>query len=386
MSDRVIIRAPNHLGDLVMALPALAAVPEADVLVARGLAPLLELVPGFGPAAVDPVATGGGGAPGERSPAAAATGGCASGAPRGVERGAAAGGAAAAARRVIPLDRGARGAVAAAAALRRVGYARGVLLTPSFSSALVFALGGVRERRGTATDGRSALLTDRVPVGALAGLHRAAAYVALATGRAPALPPVPRLTVPEALRTRWRAAAGVAGGPVIGIFPGGNASSRRWEPDRYAAVARRLAAGGARVVVFGGPAERALAAEVAGDVAVNMAGRTDLPLLAAGLEACDLLVTNDTGPLHLAAAVGTPTVSLWGAGDPAVTGPLGAGHVVLRRPDLPCAPCVKNVCRRRGRGYVLPEAERECLRLIEVADVVAAASQSAHVERETLDG
>ncbi len=323
-----------------MALPALAAAPGADVLVARGLVSLLSLVP-------------------ERS----------------------------APRRVIPVERGWRGMVRAAATLRRGEYRRGVLLTPSFSSALMMRLGGVRERRGTATDGRSALLTDRVPPGSVAGLHRAAAYVALVTGSVPDRVPVPRLEVLDELRDQWRRLAGLADGPVIGIFPGGNATSRRWEADRYAEVARRLAQEGARVVVFGGPSERALAARVAGDVALDVAGRTGLPLLAAGLEACDLLVTNDTGPMHLAAAVGTPTISLWGAGDPVETGPLGAGHVLLRRAELPCVPCVRNECPRRGRGYILPEAERECLRLIEVADVLAAvASQSAQVEREELDG
>lgn len=342
-----------------MALPALAAAPEADVLVARGLVPLLGLVPGFG------MVADGEGAPGEGEGEARPG----------------------ARRRVIPFDRGWRGTARAAGALRRGRYGRGVLLTPSFSSALVFTLGGVPERRGAATDGRRVLLTDPVEPEALAGLHRAASYVALVTGRAPERPPVPRLVVPGALRARWREVTGLADGPVVGIFPGGNASSRRWDPERFAAVARRLAGEGARVVVFGGPSERGLAAEVAGDVALNVAGRTDLPLLAAGLAACDLLITNDTGPMHLAAAVGTATISLWGAGDPAETGPLGEGHVLLRRPDLPCAPCVRNECPRRGRGYILPEAERECLRLVEVSDVVAAIeSRGARVEKERGDG
>lgn len=371
MNGRLVIRAPNHLGDLVMALPALAEEPEADVLVARGLVPLLELVPGRG------------GAPGAGGPtvaAGAATHGFADVGMDGAK-------AAVGARRVIPFDRGWRGVVQAAAALRRGRYGRGVLLTPSFSSALVFALGGVRDRRGTATDGRRMLLTDPVEPDTLAGLHRAAAYVALVTGRAPDRVPEPRLEVPAALRERWREIAGLADGPVVGIFPGGNASSRRWDADRYREVVGRLTREGVRVVVFGGPSERDLAAAVAGDVALNVAGRTALPLLAAGLEACDLLVTNDTGPMHLAAAVGTPTVSLWGAGDPAETRPLGEGHVLLRRSDLPCVPCVRNECPRRGPGYVLPEAERECLRLIEVADVIAAIeSRGVRVEKERGDG
>jgi ADP-heptose:LPS heptosyltransferase len=137
-------------------------------------------------------------------------------------------------------------------------------------------------------------------------------------------------------------------------------------------LVRRLAGDGIRVVVFGGPQERALGAAVAGGVALDVAGRTDLPLLAAGLADCDLVITIDSGPMHLAAAVGTPTISLWGAGNPTVTGPGGAGHELLRHAELPCVPCGKNVCPRKGRGHVLEDAERECLRLIDVATVEAA--------------
>lgn len=320
----MLVRAPNHLGDLVLALPALEAVPGADILAPRALAPLLTLAPGL--------IEGGG--------------------------------------RIIPFERGAGAFARTARELRRSRYRRGVLLTPSFSSALLFATGGVTERRGTPTDGRRRLLTDPVSLARVSGLHRSVAYWVLATGERPASSPTPRLVIPESARARWEEAAGTRRSrPVIGVFPGGNASSRQWNPERFAELVRRLAGQGVRVVVFGGPGERALAASVAGGVALDLAGRTDIPLLATGLAECDLLVTNDTGPMHLAAAVGTPTVSLWGAGDPTSTGPVGVGHELLRHAELPCVPCLKNECPRRGRGFVLDEAERECLRLIEVATV-----------------
>jgi heptosyltransferase-1 len=76
--------------------------------------------------------------------------------------------------------------------------------------------------------------------------------------------------------------------------------------------------------------------------------------------------------MHLAAAVGTPTVSLWGAGNPAITGVVGDRHVRLQRSDLACVPCVKNECPRRGAGYILPDAELECMALIEPGSVLAA--------------
>jgi heptosyltransferase II len=301
-SGACVVRAPNHLGDLVLSLPALHAT-LADVLVLETLAPLLSLA-GLGQ------------------------------------------------RRVLTFSRGFAGTMIVARALRAARYARGVLLPPSFSSALIFALGGVTARRGTDTDRRRALLTDPVPVESLSGLHRSAQYMVL-VGAEPTNV-APRLEVPE------RASAG--GEKTIGVFPGGNAPSRRWEPERFAELVRRLAKRGARVVVFGGPNERQLTARVAGDAAVDLGGRTNLAQLATGIASCDLLVTNDTGPLHLAAAVGTPTVSMWGAGDPRITGPLGAGNRMLRHPELDCVPCTKNECP-------LAVDKNKCLTLITVDDV-----------------
>lgn len=296
----VIVRAPNHLGDVVLALPALRAA-AADVLVRASLAPLLHLAGLSG--------------------------------------------------RIVPFN----GIIDGTLALRAKRYTKGVLLPPSFSSALIFALGGVAQRRGTDTDGRRILLTDAVPVDSFAGLHRATQYMRLVGAAvAEGAPILPRLDIPRPSHEQR----------TVGVFPGGNARSRRWEPDRFAELARRLAKRGNRVVVFGGPTERELTARVAGDAAVDLGGQTDLAQLATGIASCDLLVTNDTGPLHLAAAVGTPTVSLWGAGDPMVTGPLGTGHRLLRHPELDCVPCTKNDCPLAVDRY-------RCLTVITVDDVEA---------------
>jgi lipopolysaccharide heptosyltransferase II len=323
----LVIRSPNHLGDLVMALPTLALVPAADVLVPRSLAPLLALADRQGS--------------------------------------------------LIPFEHGRAGFLPAVRALRRFRPSRAILMTPSFAAALVVRVGGVPERRGLDTGGRRLLLTDPVPQSAARGRHRTALYHLLLTGEDPVAGLVPTLAVPETLRAQWRERLGRRRPFEIGLFPGGNAGSRRWFPERFAEVAARLARQGARVVVFGGPHERALTRTVAGAAAVDAGGTTDLPLLAAALSECDILVTNDSGPLHLAAAVGTPTISLWGAGDPAETGVMATSSRMLRRPDLPCVPCVKNECPRTGPGYLLPEAERECLRLIDVKDVLEALGRPA---------
>lgn len=278
--------------------------------------------------------------------------------------------------RVLPLDRGAAGFARAVAAVRRGRYARGVLLTPSLGSAAVLALGGVRARRGTRTDGRAALLTDPVDAAALRSLHRVDAYCVLAGGRALPATPAPRLTPDAAAYAAWERVAGASPAPTVAVFPGSNAPSRRWDAARFAAVARGLAERGARVVVLGGPGERALTAEVAGRWALDAGGRTSLAALAAGLARCVLLVCNDSGPQHVAAAVGTPVVALWGAGEPGTTRPIGDAHTLLRRPDLPCVPCVKNSCPRGGAGYQLADARNECIRLFEPADVLAAADEA----------
>lgn len=317
----LVIRAPNHLGDLVLALPALREAAADAIVVRRPLLPLLEM--------------------------------------------------AGLTSTLIPLDRGARPLLATAAALRSEGFGRGILLTPSLSSAALFRLGGVVERRGTATDGRTLLLSDAVPAESLAGKHRAASYVALVTGELPAEPPIPRLEVAGPALDEWQALAGSNKGK-IGIFPGSNASSRRWPAEQFGEVTRALAARGLDVVVFGGSNETALTAPAAAGVGRDFGGRTTLTTLAAGLADCALLITNDSGPMHLAAAVGTPTISLWGAGDPAETGPLGPGHRLLRHTGLPCVPCRMNACPRTGPGTILPQAERECLALISVAEVLAA--------------
>jgi lipopolysaccharide heptosyltransferase II len=326
-----LIRTPNHLGDLVMALPALAAAPAADVVVAAWLAPLLELLPRQGA--------------------------------------------------VIPLRRGSTSMLRMARSLRCRRYSYGVLLPPSFSSALLFRLGGVRQVRGSSTDRRGLLLSDALPRERLKDRHRTLLYMELVTGQMP-VAAAPRLPVPAETMASWQrlfhavagsAAVPAGGGPVVGVFPGSNAVSRRWDPERFAGVAQGLAELGARVLVFGSAGEADLTRAVAGRSGLDLGGRTDLPILAAALSGCDILVTNDSGPMHLAAAVGTPTLVVSGPADTKETAPGGTGHVYLQRLDLPCVPCVRNECPRSGAGFILPESERECLRLIEVPEVLTAA-------------
>lgn len=309
----------------MLALPALVEAEPDDVLVVRGLAPILRLA----------------------LPHAS----------------------------VVPFDRGLSGWRRAVSKLRRGRYGSGVLLTPSFSAAWMMRWGGVSHLRGTATDGRSRLLAERIPPVALRPHHRINQYrllLGLDTGKVPVSH---RVRAGAAELERWRTELDAAGAPLVGLFPGANAPSRRWATDRFHEVARTLAARGARVVVVGGPAERQVTAQVAADVprALDLGGLTTMEDLVAVLSLLDVFVTNDTGPMHLAGAVGTRTVSLWGPSDPAEVRQTGAPDTPVTGPALPCKPCFRNECHRRGRGTFLDDAHGECMRLIEVEHVLYAA-------------
>lgn len=307
-----------------MAIPAIEALPAADVLIASFLAPLLKL--------------------------ARRTGG------------------------VLPMDRDE--VFKTAMRVRANGYRNAVVFPPSFSSAAVMALAGIPYRRGASTNARGMLLSDAVVVDPGA-MHRASLYWLLATGSMPESPPIPSLVPDAESSVRWGSLSRGHARGAIGLFPGSNAPSRRWPAERFAALCQRLVSRGERVVVFGGPGEVELTRAVACERGLDLGGLTDLSTLAAGLASLRLLITNDSGPMHLAAAVGTPAISLWGAGNPLVTGPRGPSQTIVRHPELPCVPCGLNVCPRRGPGFVLPTAEIECLRLIEVSEVLEGAGLSA---------
>ncbi len=132
--------------------------------------------------------------------------------------------------------------------------------------------------------------------------------------------------------------------PLVAIHPGAGAAVKQWPPERWAGIARRLIElDGAQVLLTGGAAERGLVDAIKGALGhpvLDAAGQTSLGQLAALLARCNLVLGSDSGPLHLAVAVGAPTVHLYGPVDAVRFGPWGAPdrHTVLRTP-WPCAPC-----------------------------------------------
>ena len=137
--------------------------------------------------------------------------------------------------------------------------------------------------------------------------------------------------------------------PLVVISPMAHWPTKLWDLDRFAAVADRLVEAGCRVALSGAPADRAALDEVEQAMAttpVRLDGRTTLKTLAAVLEACATLLTTDSGPMHIAAAIGTPVVALFGPTAPWRTGPWGDEHTVLRV-ELDCSPCLKKSCQTR---------------------------------------
>jgi heptosyltransferase-2 len=315
---RVLVKMPNWLGDVVMALPLLEGIrrrwPRAGlaVLVNETLQGLFELSP-------DPV-------------------------------------------EVIAADRRAPGLAPDRA--RRDGYDLTVTVPRSLGAALRARRCGGAARVGFDGPFRRWCFTHRVrAAGPRAGAHRVDVYWTLGAplGFGP-FPPAPRLRVPEPWRleaVERLARAGIRDGDIL-----------------VAALARRLGRRpGVRLLLFGSTVEAPLAESIAreaGPAALSFAGATTLPQLAALIAACRAFVTNDTGPMHVAAALGVPVVAIFGSTDPVATGPYGPGHRVVRVP-VPCSPCLLRRCPIDFRCMARVEPER----VVEAIDAALSAGLPA---------
>jgi len=298
---RLLVRAPNWIGDVVLSLPALRDLrrrfPTArlEVLARPWVGELYQAVPG-----IDAV----------------------------VES---------------------RGHAADAEALRG-RHDLGVLLPNSFGAALALWRAGVPERWGYATDGRGVLLTRRcrVPAG-VRGRSQVYYYRAMLEGLGLPIegPPDASLACPEGWAARGRSLLG-GDGPWIGVNPGAYyGTAKRWRPERFAAAADLVARrAGASVAIVGGAAERPLGETIAGQLRAPsrvLCGETTLGDLVGVLKHLLVLLTNDSGPMHLAAALGTPLVAVFGSTDWTETAPVSDRARVVRE-ETACAPCLLRDC------------------------------------------
>ena len=268
---------------------------------------------------------------------------------------------------------------AAARALRSLRVDTAVVLAPSFEAALTAWLAGVGRRIGHDTDRRRLLLTD--PVAPRPGVHRADEYLDVArvldAGVPP--PPAPRLSLIAADRVgaaRLFAAMGWRDDarPLF-VNPAAAKTPRAWSAERFRTLAERLAAAGRRVVVHDRPPFEAPAGWAAAH-GVALVRDATLPELAALLERCALYVGNDSGPAHLAAAAGIPTVTIHGPSSPARTAPrASAGEPrAAVSAGFGCSPCRERFfdeCPSRPSADGRPP----CLAAVTVEEVAAAARQ-----------
>jgi heptosyltransferase-2 len=238
--------------------------------------------------------------------------------------------------------------------LKERNFDLAVILPRSFRSALHIFLARIPIRIGYRDEWRSLFLTHgiRRTQEVLQG-HRVYYYLKLIEpfGKSEP-PPSPRIFLREEDRKwadRMLKDLGIPEGkPLIGMNPGASYGlAKCWNPDRFGELGKRLAnKWETKVLLFGKEGERPIIYEILrhlGIKGIDLVGKTGLLQLAALLERCTLLITNDTGTMHVAAAISTPVVALFGSTPPLTTGPWGEGHVVVRK-DVPCSPCWKRIC------------------------------------------
>ena len=329
---RLVILAPNWLGDAVMAMPAIAdirrAAPDAEIAVAArpSVAPMFRLVPAI--------------------------------------------------NEVVVLEH--------RASVRRVSTWRGLgaeladrkfdtalLLPNSVHAALVATGARIAERWGYRSSWRARLLTRAIP--SPRGVHQVEFYQRLVSALGfPNGPHEPRLSVAPNVReaaARTLAGAGWDGAaPLAAVAPGAAyGGAKRWPAQSFAELIDALGRDGVQSLLVGSAADAATADEVLSqirrrDAVLSLVGKTDLAMLAGVLTHCRALVTNDSGAMHLGAAVGVSVTALFGPTNDRATRPIGEGHRVLTN-EVWCRPCMLREC----------PIDHRCMRGIDVGRVHAAA-------------
>ncbi len=341
MSLAILIRTPNHLGDCIMSLPMVNETREAypgsrvTLLTPENLADLYRSNPG-----VDEILK-------------------------------------------IPTQyvHGLIGVMKIKDIIARNKFDLGYILPPSFGAAAAFKLAGVKQRIGYIADGRRLLLTRPLPLPApLNSSHRAETYFnLLRRGSGAELEFVrPKLFLSEeeldqASSLLARFEIGPSDNYAVVAFQA-VAESRRWGAEKYvAAIKQIITRFDQKIVLVGMESDFAVGEEISiaagSSNVVNLAGKTSLRELAGIISRASFFLGNDSGPAHLAAAVGTSLVVLSGADDPKETSPLSPAKRLIYHKHLGCISCVKNVCPLKG------ELRMRCMNEIGVEEVVSGVAE-----------
>ena len=248
------------------------------------------------------------------------------------------------------------------------------VLHRSWTRAFLVFLAGIPQRVGVNVKGRGGFLTCRV-VPPPENLHRADAYLAVLEGYG--VPVTNRryelLVEPAAMAAvnRKLSSAGItAQDKMVVVNPGGNWNLKRWPPEFFAQLIRRLVSElKVKVVLPGGVADRDMIVDIARNSAVDpllLVGQTNLKELVALMRQATLVISADSGPLHVASAVGTCGIGIFGPTRPELTGPRGPGEVVILQKDVGC---------NRSACYNLACPDNVCMKAVTVEEVVAAAKK-----------
>jgi heptosyltransferase-2 len=341
--ERLLIRGTNWIGDVVMTLPALAAARQAfpgariAVLAKPWVAEVYRLSPD--------------------------------------------------ADEVIPFEApgrhaGIRGKLRLAGELRARRFDAAILLQNAVEAAILARLAGIPLRAGYNSDGRGLLLTHSVRrTEAVRRVHQIDYYLEML--RALGCPPAdrnvrlrPGPTYDEIARTLFSRFGLDSARPLIGVAPGAAyGPAKKWFPGRFAAVADRLIDDTqAQVILFGSGGDRESTAAVQKDARhplIDIAGQTNLQEAIALMARCALFLSNDSGLMHVAGALGIPTVAIFGSTNPLTTSPVGEKSVVIHH-AVDCSPCLKPVCPTDFR----------CMEGIGVEEVYGAARRLLRPEEE----
>lgn len=276
---------------------------------------------------------------------------------------------------IIILD---KGLLQSAGEIRKKQFNSGVLFPDSFSSALLFFIAGIPERIGYSTDGRYLLLTRRVRrYRDFKKEHQVFYFLRLVQSFKHLQPDIEYF---RNINLVWRISdeerkkadlflkkmgLSFEKDILVGINPGAAfGPAKRWFPERYANLADELVKRyNAKILIFGGVQDFEIVREISSMMespSINLAGKTNLRELAAIIGRCRIFITNDTGPMHIASAVGTKVVAIFGSTDPVRTSPWGKGHIIVKK-EIECSPCLKPYCLRK---------DYKCFDMITVEDVL----------------
>lgn len=256
---------------------------------------------------------------------------------------------------------------ALAARLRAENYGTALVMPRTWKAALAPWFAGIPERVGFIGEMRFGLLNDvRRGEKALPRMvDRCAALALPANAKIPTDWPVPQLVVSREDAARWRQAGNLGDAPAVALAPGAVGPSKRW--SYFADAAKQLAGDGYDVWVLGGPAEKEIAAEIvaAGGPRVRDLTGNDLRNAVLALANARAAISNDSGLLHVSAAVGTPSIGIFGPTSPWHWAPLNPIEAAIETTtDVPCRPCHKPVCYMQ---------HHRCMRDIPTAQVMGAA-------------